>query len=459
MTDGDDFPGGFLPFDLNALFSGGAGDPWATASQMAGAVASGGNPEPNLDPLTRMDVEALARVAELHVAQAPGVTLPATATVVPVTKTEWTRRSVTAYRPFFERFGEALGSAVQAERDADPGDPLGMMLGQMMTSLGPMLVAASAGSMIGHLGSTALGQYDLPVPRLTDDVLVVPSTIDATAADWHVPVEELRLWVLIHELTTHAVLSTPHVRRRLESLLIDFAAAFRPNPDVIADQLSLGDGPPDLSRIQELSEQLNSPDAMLSMMRSPAHDLLVPQLNALLAAILGFVDHTVGRISQGLVASQAAITEEFRSRWVEVAPADRMMERLLGLDITQTMIDRGDAFITGVVERAGDEGLVRLWADDLDLPTAAEVDAPGLWLTRIGLGEPEDAFETDIPDDLSGLAELGGWGLDETADGDTPSGDHPSMGSSPGTANPDPGTPDPDTTNPDRTEPEDPGAD
>ncbi|MFV0257527.1 MAG: zinc-dependent metalloprotease [Acidimicrobiales bacterium] len=418
MNDGDDAFGGFLPFDLNALFSGGAADPWATASQMAGAVASGGNPDPNLEPLTRMDLEALARVAELHVAQAAGVSLPPATTIVPVTKTEWTRRSVTAYRPFFERFGEALGTAVRAEREAAPGDPLGMMLSQMMASLGPMLVAASAGSMIGHLGSTALGQYDLPVPRHTDDVLVVPSTIDATAAEWNVPVEELRLWVLIHELATHAVLSTPHVRRRLEGLLIDFAAAFRPDPELMADQFDLGDGPPDLSRLQELTEQLNNPDAMLSMMRSPAHDLLVPQLNALLAAVLGFVNHTVARIGDGLVASQAVIAEEFRTRWVNVAPADRMMERLLGLDITDTLLDRGDAFIAGVIERAGDDGLARLWADDLDLPTAAEVDAPGLWLTRIGLGEPEDAFDGEIPDDLSGLAELGGWGLDDGTDGD-----------------------------------------
>jgi uncharacterized protein (DUF2342 family) len=48
-------------------------------------------------------------------------------------------------------------------------------------------------------------------------------------------------------------------------------------------------------------------------------------------------------------------------------------------------VDRGAAFIEGVVERAGEEALIRLWADERDLPTPAEVDAPGLWLARIGL--------------------------------------------------------------------------
>ena len=41
--------------------------------------------------------------------------------------------------------------------------------------------------------------------------------------------------------------------------------------------------------------------------------------------------------------------------------------------------------MSGVVERAGEDALTRLWSDELDLPTPAEVDAPGLWLARIGL--------------------------------------------------------------------------
>ncbi len=41
-----------------------------------------------------------------------------------------------------------------------------------------------------------------------------------------------------------------------------------------------------------------------------------------------------------------------------------------------------------MVERAGEEGLRRLWNGERELPTPAEVDAPGLWLARIDL--PDD---------------------------------------------------------------------
>ena len=81
------------------------------------------------------------------------------------------------------------------------------------------------------------------------------------------------------------------------------------------------------------------------------------------------------------------------------------MERLLGLEVTAETFSRGDRFIDGIVTRAGDEGLARLWADELDLPTAAEVDAPGLWLARIGLDGEIGQISAEVPDDLSGLDE------------------------------------------------------
>ncbi len=426
-----DFPGGQFPFfDLSGLFGGIGGaagsDPWKAAADLAGSIASEGGNEPNLDPLARMEVEQLARVAELHVGQAPGISLPAGTTVNPVTRSTWSQRSVEAYRPFFERFGEALSTGMQSQSESlMPSDEdlaamnipglTGQMMNQLFASLGPMLVSTSAGSMLGHLGQRALGQYDLPIPR-SDEVLVVPSTIDAAAAEWDLPVDELRLWVLIHELTTHAVLSIPHVKDRLESLLLDFASAFRPNHDLINERFG---SLTDLSQLQEVSETLNDPDTVLSLLRSPAHDLLVPQLDALVAAILGYVDHMVNEISSQLVVNRTQIRDRFRGRWIDVAPADRFMDRLLGLEIDANTLERGDRFIAGIVERAGQDGLGRLWGDELDLPTASEVDAPGLWLARIGLdGDGVSGLGLEVPDDLSSLDDLLGDEKPDGTDGD-----------------------------------------
>ena len=46
--------------------------------------------------------------------------------------------------------------------------------------------------------------------------------------------------------------------------------------------------------------------------------------------------------------------------------------------------------MAGVVERGGDDQLARLWDSERELPTPAEVDAPGLWMARIDL--PDDTY-------------------------------------------------------------------
>ena len=62
---------------------------------------------------------------------------------------------------------------------------------------------------------------------------------------------------------------------------------------------------------------------------------------------------------------------------------------LLGLKLERAHYERGQAFVDGVVERAGLDGLNRLWDSPDMLPTPNELDAPGLWLARIDLPAPD----------------------------------------------------------------------
>ncbi len=398
---GENLPEDNFPFfDLNALLAqAGSGDPWAMAAQIAASIASEGGQEANLDPSVRFEFEDLVRVAELNLGQVPGLQLPTSIKIVPTNRTDWVQKSLKSYRPFLERFGEAVAADTPGAEPTS-GDPMSAMIGQAFSSLGPMLVTISTGTMLGHLAQQSLGQYDLPVPRDSNEILVIPTAIDAAAAKWDVQRDDLRLWILIQEMATHTVLSIPHVRKRLETLLLDFASAFRPNNEMIQDEFG---SMSDLSQLEQIGEKFNNPEIVLSMMRSPGHDLIVPQLDALVAAILGYVSHVVKTACDPLLPSHPAIQDHFRQRWVDSAPADRFTERLLGLEIDENTLQRGDSFISGISERAGQVGLDRLWADDLDLPTAAEIDAPGLWLERIGLTSDAKTYTFDIPDDLSGL--------------------------------------------------------
>jgi coenzyme F420 biosynthesis associated uncharacterized protein len=249
------------------------------------------------------------------------------------------------------------------------------------------MVGMTSGSMIGHLARRSLGQYDLPIPRPPgDELTLVTPNIHEFADEWSLPLDDLLLWVCLHEISHHAVLGVPHVRTRLDDLLRRYAGAFQPDPRAMEDRLAdLDVDPGAASGLQQIQEAFSDPDVLLGALQSEEQQNLRPQLNALVAAVVGYVDHVMDRIGEQLISSYPMLTEALRRRRVAAAPADRFVERLFGLELTQAAYERGSRFVEGAVERSGEEALARLWRSERELPTPAEIDAPGLWLARIDL--------------------------------------------------------------------------
>jgi putative hydrolase len=392
---GDPFEG--MPFlgDIARLLGQQGGGAWDSARQLAISVASGGESEANVDPVERMQIEQLARVADLRVADATGLSTSVSGravSVLPVNRTRWVMDTLDAYRPLVERLAEALGPD-EADGDADepmePGDPLAGMFSGMLEMFQPMVLAMTAGSMVGHLARRTFGQYDLPIPRPAvgagaDELLLVVPNLDDFAAEWSLAPEDLRLWICVQEVAHHAVLGVPHVRARMDDLLLRYVSSFRNDPTALEDrigQIDLSD-PRALANLQEV---IGSPDVILGAITSPEQEVLRPQLEALVATVEGVVDHVVDVVGGELIPGYSMLTEALRRRRVEAAEADRFVERLFGLELTQATYDRGNGFVAGVLERAGQDGLRRLWDGAELLPTPPEVDAPGLWLARIDL--------------------------------------------------------------------------
>lgn len=380
--------------DLLKLIGGASagGAAWLDAARsLAQSVATDGQPEGNADPLTRIALEELSRVAELHVADATGLPVgPADqpSAFVPVGRGAWAQRALDAWAP-------TLAKMVEAQRRATPPMPLddsllgggGLeeLLGRFAGTMGPVLLGMQFGSAAGHLAQRALGQYALPLPwPPSHEVLVVPDNIARFASDWSLPADETRLWVCIRELTAHAVLSRPHVAGRIRSLLDAVTA------DVVATQSGLaerlGSEATDPESLQRL---LADPESLLADLLTPGQQRTSAELVAVTTALAGYVDHITARVSGHLTGSAGALSEAWYRYRIEDAAGEQAAGALFGLELGRAQVDRGAAFVRGVVERAGEDGLARLWASERTLPTPAEVDAPGLWLERIDLPDPE----------------------------------------------------------------------
>ena len=95
---------------------------WDAGRQLALSIATDGQAEPNVDPIERMRIEELARVAELQVAGRTGLETSIGGhgiRFVPVTRGEWASRTLDAYRPLFEE----LAGSLQNDQDQTPETP------------------------------------------------------------------------------------------------------------------------------------------------------------------------------------------------------------------------------------------------------------------------------------------------------------------------------------------------
>ena len=379
---------GDLMGDLMRMLQGAS--PGASQAREVGrAIASGGASEPNIDPSDRIAVEQLVRVAELRVANATGLepSRGAPLRVEVTNRIGWSDRTVSDYSQLFGALGESIAAQMAPDADDTPDDPMAAMLAGITRMIGPAMLSLTTGAMVGRLAQHALGGYVLPVPRPAHKpMLVALPNVDQFGRQWSLDADDVRLWVCLHEAVYHAVFGVAHVRGALEDLLLRHASAFDSNPrrleELLGDFDPMGAGP---EAFAELQEALGSPDAILGAVRSPAQEALLPQTTALIAAITGYVDYTMDRIGAELIGSYDRLTEALRRHRVEASASDRFVERLLGLELDQTQYERGTAFAMGVLERAGEEGLRRLFTDPANLPTPAEVDAAGLWLARIDL--------------------------------------------------------------------------
>src|SRR5690606_5988901 len=132
----------------------------------------------------------------------------------------------------------------------------------------------------------------LPIPRGRQEVVLVGRTIDDFAGRWEVPLDQMRLWVLAHELSGYQVFSIDHLREALAALVRAYAGGFRPDPSSLTDQLGAFDPTGD-DPLQALQQAFSDPELLLGAVQSAEQRALQPRLDAAVAAVVGYTDWVV----------------------------------------------------------------------------------------------------------------------------------------------------------------------
>jgi putative hydrolase len=379
---------------------------WEIATQLANQIATEGSTEPAIATSDSAELEELARIAQTHVVGETGLTATFAAPVRVVQRREWAAMHLTSLRPVLEKLAGNLGQVFDPEAmqglfeqidlsgmglpnldAAGGGAPSPEAFAAMAPMLAPLLLGVQAGSMIGYLARHALGRYDLPLPTSDEPSLVfVAANIDEFEAAWSLTRTDLRFYVAIHEVVHAATRSVPWVRERLVQLASDYVSAYEFDPNTLESRLSesrFADiDPDDPSSLQEIAAH---PDELLGALRTERQRTILEQARVFHAVLEGFADSVLERVGRPLITSFDQIHEAMARHRIERGEAERFVEGLLGLAVDRDDYARGAAFVEGVVERAGTDGLNRLWERAEMEPTPNELVAPGLWLARIEL--------------------------------------------------------------------------
>ncbi|MDQ4149342.1 MAG: zinc-dependent metalloprotease [Actinomycetota bacterium] len=342
---------------------------WDIAGQIASAVArSGGTDYAGTSEKLAALKEAF-RVAELRLTSVTGFELlPGIVEVEALSRSGWARANLQSYRPYIERLATHLAGQIST----GPGVPVAALV----TALGPLLMGTQMGLTLGYLAHKSLAHWDVCLPRGRSGHLYINEpNVGRLERELGIDPKQLRLWIALHEVS-HELLfqAVSWTRPHFVGLVESYIDAASMDSSEILGRLQGASDPEEIARLMQ------QPEELFPMLRSPAQHEFVERIQAFMGVAEGYSEWIVQRAGTELLGDFDKIREGINRRRAERSSAEKMLEKLLGLDLTLEQQRAGERFIS----RAAHAGqLELLWKGPENLPTLLELAEPAKWLTRV----------------------------------------------------------------------------
>jgi coenzyme F420 biosynthesis associated uncharacterized protein len=338
---------------------------WSLARRVAGLAGA-------TDGATDVGIDVIASAVRLEPEVARYTGLDPRGNAPPaelVDRAGWADANLTTFShlldPIAERMSERLG------RTGPIAGPLRMGAGAT--------IATEAGLITGYMSTRVLGQFELSLiqPEAPTRLLFVAPNLNKAVEELDVEREPFIDWIVLHELT-HVVQFTgvPWLRDHLGGLL----RAYLDSVDV---QINAGvaGGLPSMPNIQGLVERFRE-GGLMALIQSSEQRELMERLQPVMAVIEGYSEHVMDALGATLVPDYEKLREAMdRRRRSRTAP-ERLLQKLLGLDMKMRQYEQGKKFCDAVAAEVGIDGLNTVWRSPADMPTPAELDDPAAWIRR-----------------------------------------------------------------------------
>ncbi len=342
---------------------------WNVAQRVGEMLAGSSNGWEQRPGAQSQQTQALAEGFAARVSAYTGLTptepLPP---IEAIDRKHWIEANIATMRPLLDPLSERAG------KSSGP-------LGPALRSITQLLLGVQVGAVTGMLSQRVLGQYDISLldPAQPPRLLLLGPNLAQAAHKLDVDHDEFSAWVAIHEVT-HAVQfgGAPWLRAHLGGLLSELIGGM---------QVGLGGGLgrtfrlPDTSDLHTLVDRLRSGE-LLRLGLGEDRWALVERMQAAMSLIEGHAEHTMDAVGAAELPTLERMRTAMNRRRRERAWPWRILEKLLGLEMKMRQYELGREFCDAVVDQAGPNALAVAWTSAETLPTMAELEDPGAWLTR-----------------------------------------------------------------------------
>jgi coenzyme F420 biosynthesis associated uncharacterized protein len=317
------------------------------------------------------ELRALVPAAERHVSEFTGLVNPdsESGAVAVVDRIGWVQANLEGFQVLLE----PLAVKLLEKRGEQSG---------IARTVSAKVAGVQVGTVLSYLASRVLGQYELFIPagqgngRLT---LVAPNIV-ATERKLEVDPHDFRLWVTLHEVTHRTQFTAvPWLREYFGGQVREYIEASDLDPAELLQRLKAAAGV-----VRGAIGRSDEAGSIVDALQTPAQQAILHRLQALMSLVEGHGDFVMDGVGPSVVPTSALIRERFEQRRAGASNFDRMIRRLIGLELKMKQYAEGERFVSHVVDAVGIGNFNHVWTSPETLPTLEEIRDPQSWIARVG---------------------------------------------------------------------------
>jgi coenzyme F420 biosynthesis associated uncharacterized protein len=252
-------------------------------------------------------------------------------------------------------------------RVVDPLVEANPMPASLLLDLGRAGIDRYVATLLSFLSRRVLGQFDPdllgaePVTADTTGLYLVETNVRAWEEQAKLPADELRRWLILHEMT-HAWQFLGHawLRAHMNAMVGEvLAAAGKTGMDPIRRTLGL---------VQRLPGQL----------------ALMRRLQATMTLVEGYSNLVMDVVGRELLPSFDQLEKAHESRSSRRTALEQLFWRVTGLGVKLRQYEVGERFCVAVYRAHGIDTLNLAWQSAEHMPRLDEFDRPDSWYRRVG---------------------------------------------------------------------------